>query len=333
MSSGGTIDRMLDRIPGYGGYRDKERRRDSDRVIRESLALEYGQIAERLGRLATSLADERKIAAISVVDKPHKRLVSFIDRIKTASYGYAPLFSENAVDADALDQVAIFDRSLADQQAKLAEQVSTLERTSPDEPAFKSLANEIVATVDGLHERFDKRHQVIHAGKSLPEKDVVAYLEPARNAGPSRAYRLHENEAVSYDGVNYSVAGRVAVESATGSWRAFQLKGGNDDAWLVASSDSSQPTYWMRRVEISGRVGDESVVAAGATYNRDNVVQGKGEVIGISGSAANQPVELGRYRAATGNGLLFAFAWGTGTLALSGEEANPASLELFTRET
>ncbi|HEX5165112.1 MAG TPA: hypothetical protein VFV93_06935, partial [Thermomicrobiales bacterium] len=83
MSSGGTIDRMLDSIPGYAGYRDKERRRDSDRVIRENLAREYGQLADRLGRIATSLADERKILLIPTVDKPFKRLTSFIDRVRT----------------------------------------------------------------------------------------------------------------------------------------------------------------------------------------------------------------------------------------------------------
>lgn len=332
MSSGGTIDRMLDSIPGYAGYRDKERRRDSDRVIRENLAREYGQLAERLGRLATTLADERKIMAIPVVDKPYKRLTSFIDRVRTASYGYAPLFSEASVDADALDQVALFDRALADQKETLSEQIADLEKTSPDDASFKSLASEIVETIDGLHERFDKRHEVIHAGKSLPTKDVVSYLEPATPKAAPAAYRLHETEAVSYDGGNYSVAGRVTVETDHGAWRAFQLRGGAGDAWLVVSADPSQPSYWMRRVSITGGLDDETVTVDGGTYNRDNVQNGKGEVIGASGAAANQPVRFGRYRAASGDNLLFAFDWGSGTIALIGAETNPASLDVFTRE-
>jgi hypothetical protein len=332
MSSGGRIDRMLDSIPGYAGYRDKERRRDSDRAIREKLALEYGQIADRLGRLATSLADERKIAAISVVDKPYKRLNAFVDRVRTAAYGYAPLFSENAVDEHALEQVALFDTALADQQKALAAKVVELEGTSPNDAAFKRVAGEIVTIVDGLHERFDKRHEVIHAGKPLPEKDITSYLEPARPAGPPAAYRLHENEAVSYDGVNYSVAGRMTVDTASGSWRAFQLRGGSGDAWLVVSSDPTTQPLWMQRVTLEGSLGDETVTADGSTYNRDKVVRGTGEVIGVSGSAADQPVEFGQYQAATGDDHLFAFAWGSGIIALRGAEANPASLEIFTRE-
>ena len=33
MSARDRLDRMLDRVPGYAGYREKERRRDSDRAI------------------------------------------------------------------------------------------------------------------------------------------------------------------------------------------------------------------------------------------------------------------------------------------------------------
>jgi hypothetical protein len=333
MSSGGTIDSMLDKIPGYAGYRDKERRRDTDRAVRENLALEYGQLADRLGRLATTLADERKIMAISTVDKPHKRLTAFIDRVRTASYGYAPLFSDAPVDAEALDQIALFDRALADQTETLAQQISTLEATSPDDASFKTAAAAVTATVDGLHERFDKRNEVIHAGKALPQKDIVSYLEPAKpTITTPLAYRLHENEAVSYDGVNYSIMGRVSFESERTGLRAFQLKGGSGDSWLVVASDPAQQTYWAHRSTVIGAVGDDKMIVADETYTLDSVENGKGEVIGASGATSNQPVRLGRYRAASGGGLLFVFDWGTGTLALAGAEANPASLEVFTRE-
>ena len=89
MASGGFIDNALNHIPGYGGYRDKERRRDSDRVIRDSLVLGYTQQAERLQALATQLADDRKIMLIGLVDKPLTRLHTFIDRVNTASYAAA----------------------------------------------------------------------------------------------------------------------------------------------------------------------------------------------------------------------------------------------------
>src|SRR4051812_16969476 len=111
MASGGFIDKALDHIPGYGGYRDKERRRDSDRVIRDSLVVGYTPPANPMQAPATQLAGQRKIMLIGLVDKPLTRLHAFIDRVNTASYGYAPLFQDAAVDNAALDQMAAFDQA------------------------------------------------------------------------------------------------------------------------------------------------------------------------------------------------------------------------------
>src|SRR5690606_12407932 len=125
--SGGHIDRFLNSIPGYAGYRSKERRRESDRLIREKLAQDYGQAADRLGRLATRYANERDLASVRAINKPHTRLVSFRDRVRSATYGYAPLFAETSIDEAALDQIAAFDRSLADGLEPLQKHIEVLE--------------------------------------------------------------------------------------------------------------------------------------------------------------------------------------------------------------
>ena len=128
------------------------------------------------------------------------------------------------------------------------------------------------------------------------------------------------------------MSGRVTVEAAQGAWRAFQLKGGAGDAWLVVSADRAVPSHWTRRVEITEKIGASAVTVAGATYTLDSVVDGSGEVIGASGAAGDQPVRFGRYRTETGSDLLFTFDWGATSLVLAGVEANAASLDVFTRE-
>jgi hypothetical protein len=331
MSSGGRINRLLDSIPGYAGYRDKERRRDSDRLIREKLARDYGQLADRLGRMATTLAQERNIAAIGIIDRPHKRLVSFIDRLTTASYGYAPLFSDQQIDGAALDQIAAFDEALADQQDILARQIGELEVADPKSPDYKRIASEITATIEGLHQRFQKRGEVVESGRAAPQQDVLALLGEKVPVGSPVAFRLHEGEAVSFAGENYTVIGRVAVATNEGESRAFQLRGGSNDVWLMASSRLDGPVYWLRRVESSGTAGDEQMSANGQTYNLDSLETGKGEVIGPQGSAADQAVRHATYRSASGD-VLHAFDWQSGTLTLAGSQVDPRDLQLFTRE-
>ncbi|HUG17314.1 MAG TPA: DUF4178 domain-containing protein [Thermomicrobiales bacterium] len=333
MTKGGRIDSLLNSIPGYGGYRDKERRRDSDRVIREQLALDYGQLAERLGRLATTLARDRNIAAIPLVDRPHRRLVSFIDRIRTASYGYSPLFSDRPVQEDALDQLAAFDRSLADQQDELVKGIAALESGNPRDAEYEALSQQLAQTIEGLHDRFDRRHQVLHSGEALPHADVLALLETTAAGAPPAAYRLHDGEAVEYGGENYSVIGRVSAESGSVTWRAFQLRGGSGDRWLLATPDDAAKLLWLRRVDAVGSPGDPTVMADGTAYNLESLFAGTGEVIGQQGAAANQPVRFARYRNAAGSGVLALFDWETGRLGLAGIEVDPRDMRLFSRES
>jgi hypothetical protein len=332
MSAGGRLDRWLDSIPGYAGYRDKERRRDSDRVLRERLALDFSQLAEQLGRLATTLADSRQLAALGAVDKPHRRLVSFIDRLRSASYGYAPIFGQVEVDEGALDQIAAFDRSLADQQDALGQQIAALEAAEPGSAEFRERSVELTATIEGLHDRFDRRAEIIQTGKPSSQKNVLDLLKPTRSSGPAAPYRLHEGEAVSYGGTNYSVVGRVSVESPQGAWRAFQLRGGSGNEWLHVSADSSEPLYWLRRVDPVSGAGNASVNAQGRTYNLASIAEGTGEVIGPQGTARDQSVRFMQYQPADGDGPLLVYEWGAGALVFIGTRVDPGELQLYSRE-
>jgi hypothetical protein len=332
MPAGDRLDRWLDSVPGYAGYRDKERRRDSDRVIRDQLALDYGQLAERLGRLATSLADRRQLAAVGAVDKPHRRLVSFMDRLRGATYGYAPIFAQAEADDRALDQIAAFDRALGDQQSVLTQQIAALEAAEPGSAAFRELSGTLSETIEGLHDRFDHRAAVIQTGKPATQENVLVLLEPRRPGGTPVAYRLHEGEAVSHGGQNYTVVGRVSVESPTGAWRAFQMRGGSGDEWLLVSTNRSGPLYWLRRIEFNAGAGDAAVTLEGQTYNLESIAEGTGEVHGPQGAAMDQTVRMLRYRPADGTGVLLVYQWGSGNLVLAGAEIDPGELQVFSRE-
>lgn len=328
----GFFDKVLDMIPGYKGYRDKESRRDTDRAIRDNLVTEYTQIADRLGRVATQLAEERKIAAISLVDRPHKRLVQFIDRVRTASYGYAPLFANDRIDERALDQLARFDEALADQTAALVAAISELEHADPASPEFKRIAGDIGAIIQGLDDRFDRRSEVIRNGQALPEADLVALLDKPQVADSPRAYRLHDGEAVAFDGVNYSVIGRVSLDADAGSWRAFQLSGGSGDQWLQVSSRNIDPFFWLKRVSPTGEPGGPTLTVDASTYNLANQVSGHGEVIGKQGSSGRQPVRYYHYRTPDGTSHLHVYRLGSTYLSLAGRIVDPIEVEVFSRE-
>jgi hypothetical protein len=332
----GRINDFLNSIPGYGGYRSKEKRRDADRLIRERLAQDYGQLADRLGRLATRFADDRDLAAVRVITKPHSRLIAFRDRVRSATYGYAPLFGETQVDETALDQIAAFDRSLADGLEPLSEQIVALEQSAPGSDEFTTQAAHLAAMVEGLHDRFDGRAEVIESGKSMEPKKIAALLgvgseDTAVDRRPT-AYNLHDGEAVTFAGNNHTVIGRVTAELPSGTWRDFQLKGGTDESWLRVPASARGEFYWLQKVAATGEIGSDKLQLGDTTFEREHDEAGTTEVIGQQGSSASSPVRYYRYRPFSGAETLHVYDWSADNLLLRGAVIDPLELQVWSRE-
>jgi hypothetical protein len=332
MAEGGKRS-FLDSIPGWGGYRDRERRRESDRLLRERLARDYGEVADRLGRFAVRLADDRKLRAIRYVDGPHGRLNHFIDRLRTATYGYAGLFSDRPVDEKALDQIAAFDMSLGEGLDEINAAARALEQTPPDDDAFRERSEDLTDLIESLLDRFDRRGDLIESGEAKPEVEIAALLGTAPQTGYTpTAYQLHDGDAVTYRNVNYTVVGRITVESPGGVWREFQLQGGDGAAWLHVPSSTGGQFVWHRQVELQGQAGDPELTVDGARYELTGSFDGTAEVIGSGGSSGSREMTAHTYRQISGEGVLSVYHWRADQIALAGEPIDAAELELWSRE-
>ena len=334
--SGGRLDDFLNSIPGYSGYRSKEQRRESDRLIRERLAQDYGQLADRLGRLATRFADERDLAAVRLISKPHTRLVSFRDRVRSASYGYAPLFAENSVDEAALDQIAAFDLSLGDGIEPLTASIAQVESSPAGTEEFSAAARELESVVEGLHERLSQRSQIIESGNSLEPQKVAALLGSAPGEGNvdrrPTAYNLHDGEAITFGGTNFTVTGRVTIELASGTWRYFQLNGGRGDAWLRVPASAAGEFQWLERVTPTETIGADRIQIGDVSFEKDHEETGTSEVIGSKGASGQSSVRYFRYRPFSGPDTLQVYDWGADSLALRGARIDPLEIQLWSRE-
>jgi hypothetical protein len=332
MTEGGKRS-FLDSIPGWSGYRDRERRRESDRLLRERLARDYGEIADRLGRLASRMANDRKLGAIRHVDGPHSRLNHFIDRLKTATYGYAGLFSDRPVDEKALDQIAAFDASLGDGLEELDTAATALERADPDDTTFRERSEELTSLIETLLDRLDRRAELIESGEAQPDVEISALLGTSAQPGfTPTAYQLHDGDAVTYRNVNYTVVGRITIETPAGSWRDFQLQGGDGRSWLHVPGSAGGQFLWYRRVEPQGYGGERELIVDGTRYELTGSVEGTAEVIGSGGASGMRDMTAHSYRQVSGEGLLSVYHWRADDIALAGEPIDATELELWSRE-
>ena len=110
----GGLERLIGKIPGYKGYKDKELRREADKLLRLELASKFDDQRKRLSELQMQLISQAQIEFVDDLDRAVTKLQLLIDRIKTASYGYAGLFDAVKVKEEQLDALYEFDNQMMD---------------------------------------------------------------------------------------------------------------------------------------------------------------------------------------------------------------------------
>ena len=106
------LERLASRIPGFKGYREKERRREADRIGREHMAVRLEEAKKELDTLASNASRVGALDAINDIETARKRLDKVAARIRYADRGYAGFFDAVKVDDAVLDRVYRFDLAL-----------------------------------------------------------------------------------------------------------------------------------------------------------------------------------------------------------------------------
>ena len=153
---------ILSAIPGFKGYKEKELRRESDRLIRNHFYRRLKEAEDLLKKVFQRLSDSRIYGVLEDVD----RLVMEFDRVKArvdhASYGYSGFFDIIKIDERDLEEMLSFDVGLIDSVEKLFDRAKTLKEVEVDkvEEVRKGLES-IRSSLEGFEEAFNERREKI----------------------------------------------------------------------------------------------------------------------------------------------------------------------------
>jgi hypothetical protein len=152
-------ERILSVIPGFKGYKEKEVRRESDRLIRNHLYRRLKESEDDLKKVFQELSDERLYGPMENMD----RLVMEFDRVKAridhASYGYSGFFDILKIEENDLDEMLSFDSSLIDEVEALSKEIKALKEVKPEE--VNSHLKSIRSSISKIEEAFNERNEKI----------------------------------------------------------------------------------------------------------------------------------------------------------------------------
>jgi hypothetical protein len=126
------FEKIASFIPGFGGYMNKDSRREADKMLRDAIVNRLGEQLTRLQAIQTDLISNGGIEYVDDVGTAVTRLQTFSDMVKTAAYGYAGFFDAVKVDEDALQKLYNYDNQLLDKTNEVKASVDSLQAASGD---------------------------------------------------------------------------------------------------------------------------------------------------------------------------------------------------------
>jgi len=155
------LEGLLARIPGFGGYKQKERRREADKALRLHVAREYEEQLRRLNELQFTLTSQGQLMPMMTLERAGIKLQLLIDRLKNASYGYAGLFDAVKIDEAALDKLYDFDQQMLEGVNQVSALLDRLGDAIQSEAPVGAEAGALVAQVQALNDTYSHRQDVI----------------------------------------------------------------------------------------------------------------------------------------------------------------------------
>ncbi len=150
-------------IPGFHGYKEKELRRESDKLIRNQIYQKLSDAESQAKDTYRSLVNQGANDSWDDTDHLLARLDRVMERINHSEYGYAGFFDVTKVKEPDLDRMMSYDMQLI----KMADNVTTSIQALKDSvdnnrlPEAKGKVGDAMKAVDALENAYNGRKQII----------------------------------------------------------------------------------------------------------------------------------------------------------------------------
>lgn len=154
--------KILSYIPGFKGYVERQARRDSDKLLRDTIFKRFRELEGRVSALQREFINHGELAYVDDLEAAAIKLRTFADRVRTAPRGYSSLFEAVKINEDELAKLYEFDSNLlasADEVGRAIDNVQASVGTDGLPAAIRNLE----AISQQCVEAYDRREEVIVA--------------------------------------------------------------------------------------------------------------------------------------------------------------------------
>ena len=155
------FEELVSKIPIYKGYKEKELRRETDKLLREHVADLARAQWRRIADLQRQLLSNGMLLYVDDLQAAETRLRRFMDRVRNASYGYSGLFDVTKVDEEVLDAVYAFDAELVNNVQAIESGLDSVQDAIDEGEGVPGAIRKVTEIIGLANEAFDRREKIL----------------------------------------------------------------------------------------------------------------------------------------------------------------------------
>jgi len=152
--------KILAIIPGFKGYMERQARRDSDKLLRDTIAKRFEEQLGRVSALQRDLINGGQIDKIDDLEAAAIKLRTFADRIRRATRGYSGLFDAVKINEDDLARLYQYDAGMLALSDEVSKAVDNVEASIGGDGLPAAIRNLVTVTQQCITV-FDQREEVL----------------------------------------------------------------------------------------------------------------------------------------------------------------------------
>ncbi len=162
-SQTGILEKIELLVPGFHGYKEKEMRRESDKLIRNQIYQKLSDAEGQAKDIYRSLVNQGANDTWDDTDHLLARLDRIMERINHSEYGYAGFFDSTKVKEPDLDRMMGYDMQLIQMADNVTTSIQSLKDVLDNDRLqdAKGKVSEAMKVVDALENAYNGRKQII----------------------------------------------------------------------------------------------------------------------------------------------------------------------------
>ena len=151
-----VLKKLLSRMPGFKGYFESSDRRAADKLLRETIADHFQAQWSRLSGIQRDLVKAGDIDVMDDIEEASIKLRTFVDRVRTAAYGYTGFFDAVKINENELTQLYQYDLTLLNLADTISAAIDNLEASIGSDgfpAAIRNTAQKAQESIDAFNKR------------------------------------------------------------------------------------------------------------------------------------------------------------------------------------